>query len=144
MTIRLATCADVETLAEIEQLQPFSAGWKQAGLKSELENRASQIWVSVPAQKPVGFVALRAAGGMAEILNVAVHPNYCRQGIASNLLHFIWAELKALRVDEVTLEVNANNAPALALYRKAGFTPRGRRVKFYHNTDDALIMGKNL
>ena len=38
-----------------------------------------------------------------------------------------------------TLEVAAGNMAALALYRAAGFTTRGRRRGYYRDGGDALI-----
>ena len=89
-------------------------------------------------------VCLRAAAGQAEILNVAVHPSACRKGIGLALFSYVLNALKVQGVQDVTLEVNSKNFPAICLYEKVGFREVGRREKFYHQTDDALIMGKRL
>ena len=38
------------------------------------------------------------------------------------------------------LDVREGNQPALALYRKVGFTLDGRRRAYYANGEDALMM----
>ena len=144
MNIRRAEKTDVASLAQIETLQPFSAGWGTAGWTHELENKAAQVWCAEEEGSVIGFVSVRAAAGLAEILNVAIAPAFCRCGKGFLLLTHVLEALKAQGVAEVTLEVNQRNKAALALYRKAGLCERGRREKFYHQTDDALIMGKEL
>ena len=54
------------------------------------------------------------------IANVAVHPDYRRQGIARRLM-VAALEQVAQRGDAAVLQVEADNVPALALYRDLGF-----------------------
>jgi ribosomal-protein-alanine N-acetyltransferase len=42
------------------------------------------------------------------------------------------------------LEVAAGNVAALALYRAAGFAEVGRRVRYYADGSDALVMRRDL
>ena len=78
------------------------------------------------------------------IMNVAVHPEYRRQGVASRLLD----ELFELTVGDsrrgYTLEVRVSNVTAIALYERFGFEPSGVRRGYYtDNREDALIMWKD-
>ena len=43
-------------------------------------------------------------------------------------------------IKAVNLEVKASNSAALALYEKFGFVRCGLRKKYYHNTEDAVLM----
>lgn len=144
MNIRRAQKTDVIRLAQIEKLQPFSAQWGVEGWKSELENAFAQVWCAEEDGEVIGFVSVRAAAGLAEILNVALDPAFCRRGKGQMLLAHVLKDLKTHNVAEVTLEVNECNGTAVSFYTKAGLVVRGRREKFYHQTDDALIMGKEL
>ena len=47
-------------------------------------------------------------------------------------------------IKALTLEVNSNNIPAQKLYEKFNFKRVGLRKKYYNNTDDAIIMTKQL
>ena len=89
-------------------------------------------------------MALRSAGGFAEILNVAVAPAKTKQGIASSLLSHALACLKEQNVTQVSLEVAKDNQAAVALYQKAGLVILGERKDFYGPAKHAFIMGKNL
>ena len=42
----------------------------------------------------------------------------------------------------VVLEVRASNAPAQALYRRAGFVVDGRRPRYYPDGEDAVLMSR--
>ena len=76
-------------------------------------------------------------------MNVAVHPDFRRRGVAEALVNALVAELKAIGSHCLTLEVRASNVPAVSLYEKLGFTEIGRRKNYYRNPkEDALIMRK--
>jgi ribosomal-protein-alanine N-acetyltransferase len=77
------------------------------------------------------------------MMNVAVHPDHRRKGIAESLIHALVQKLKECESHCLTLEVRASNAPAIALYEKLGFTEAGRRRNYYRNPkEDALILRK--
>jgi ribosomal-protein-alanine N-acetyltransferase len=72
-------------------------------------------------------------------MNVAVHPERRRRGIATDLIERLFGE--AGEGARYTLEVRVSNAPAIEMYRHFGFRSAGRRRRYYHdNGEDALIM----
>lgn len=144
MNYRLAFPVDAAQLAQVEALQPFSAQWGEEGFCRELINPCAQIWCAEQDGQLVGFVSLRLAAGIAEILNVAVHPAYCRRGIGFALLSRAVSSVKANGGEEISLEVHIRNLAAISLYSKAGFSELGRREHFYKDGAAALIMGKTL
>lgn len=144
MKLRRALNADACALARAEQTQPRAAKWGQKGFASELVQAGSVVWCVCEEDEITGFLALRAAGDYAEILNVAVRPQYARKGAGFALLSHALGELKKQGVCRVSLEADADNGPALALYAKAGFKPLGRRKDFYGPARDALVMGVDL
>ena len=89
----------------------------------------------------VGYMGLQIFCGEGYVTNVAVLPEYRRQGIAQKLI------LKELEneMNFITLEVRKSNAPAINLYQKMGFENVGIRPRFYTAPDeDAVIMTKNI
>jgi ribosomal-protein-alanine N-acetyltransferase len=86
---------------------------------------------------PDGFVLSRTVLDEAEILTVAMGPE-ARGGRHSRplLLHH-FGELIRVGVRTVHLEVEENNTPALALYRRLGFAQVGRREGYYGGADGA-------
>lgn len=65
------------------------------------------------------------------ILTVDIAPSYRRKGIAQKLLHEIEAIFKEKGVKECRLEVREDNAAALNLYQKLGYTKVGKLEKYY-------------
>ncbi|MBR3632278.1 MAG: ribosomal protein S18-alanine N-acetyltransferase [Elusimicrobiaceae bacterium] len=141
MNIRLAVRTDAPALAVLEQRQPRAAGWGEHGFRTELEQPAARIWCAEDGQI-IGFVAVRLAAGQCEILNVAVDPQYTKQGIGYALLQRALADLQACGTEQVSLEAAQDNTAANALYAKAGFAMWGQRKDFYGQGKDAWIWGK--
>jgi ribosomal-protein-alanine N-acetyltransferase len=64
-------------------------------------------------------------------------------GIATAMLGLMEHEIKKAGVKKIFLEVSAENAPAIALYKKCGFIQNGRRPKYYDGID-AVLMKKEI
>ncbi len=142
--IIVARACHANALAEIEAQQPRAAGWKKEGFESELKQSCSQIYGACQNEQLIGFLALRSAGGFAEILNVAVLPHHTGQGVGFQLLEHALTRLKEQNVTQVSLEVAQDNQAAVALYRKAGLRILGERKDFYGPSQHAFIMGIDL
>ena len=78
-----------------------------------------------------GFVLVRDVAGEAEVLTIAVHPAWQGRGVGRLLMDAALRELYARRATALFLEVDEGNDPALALYRRLGFTEVGRREGYY-------------
>ena len=79
------------------------------------------------------------------ILNIAVAPQFRRQGYAKLLLSNILEMATKRGCCFSTLEVRASNSAAQGLYRQFGFLQAGIRLKYYKdNAEDALIFERSL
>ena len=142
MEIVKMTSDHVAQVAQLEQLC-FSAPWSENAVASELTNPLSCWLVAVDGEKVCGYVGSQAVLGEADMMNIAVCPDYRRQGVARSLVEQLIAELKNAGNYQLTLEVRISNAPAIALYEQMGFVEVGRRPKYYAKpTEDALILRK--
>jgi ribosomal-protein-alanine N-acetyltransferase len=92
----------------------------------------------------IGFILSRMAGGEAEILSVAIAARQRGRGFARPLLDLNLRRLAGLGARTVFLEVDENNKPARALYRRAGFADVGRRNSYYQSGAAALILRRDL
>jgi ribosomal-protein-alanine N-acetyltransferase len=99
-------------------------------------------------EAPDGFILMRAVADEAEILTLAVCPRARRRGLGGRLVGEGAVEAAARGAVRLFLEVAADNAPARALYARAGFAEAGRRPGYYARPDggrqDALLLALNL
>ncbi|MFY9971139.1 MAG: ribosomal protein S18-alanine N-acetyltransferase [Roseiarcus sp.] len=78
-----------------------------------------------------GFVLSRIAADEAEILTIAVEPALRGRGVGRALLSESLRQAANAGAKSMFLEVDVNNAPALALYARFGFVKVGERVGYY-------------
>lgn len=123
----------------------FSDPWSEKSVSGELHNPLSLWLVAMDAERVVGYIGSQTVMDCADIMNLAVDPEYRRMGIAATLLNSLCDMLREKGVLSVALEVRVSNAPAIALYEKFGFEPVGRRPNYYLNPkEDAWILRKEL
>lgn len=95
-----------------------------------------------------GFALGRCALDEAELLTIAVAPTHRRAGVGMGLLRRFERDALSRGAATAFLEVAAGNAPARALYARAGYGPTGRRAGYYRlpggRFDDALILSRRL
>lgn len=140
----IMTISDLETIKDILILN-FDDFWNISTFRNELLNPNSKYIVAKINNKIVGFAGIWKAVDDVHITNIVTAKNFRRQNIGSILLSNL-IELARIEKDitSITLEVNSNNIPAKKLYEKFGFKVVGLRKKYYNNTDDAIIMTKEL
>ncbi|SNR23198.1 GNAT family N-acetyltransferase [Paracoccus sediminis] len=90
--------------------------------------------------RPRGFLLGRAVADQAELLTLAVAPDARRQGIGRDLVDDFAATSRRRGALRAFLEVAADNIPAQALYRAAGWQHAGRRRRYYGADLDAVVM----
>lgn len=126
----------------------FDTGWSEDSFARLLAGPDSfGFWLMGAADIPSGFVLARIAAEESEILTIAVDPAWRKRGAGRCLLEAAMAEAASRGAAEMFLEVAENNGPALALYRRCGFAPVGRRRDYYRDPNgslDALILKRVL
>lgn len=125
-------------LAEIEKAC-FHAPWSEKMLREELGKGI--FLVAEQDGMTAGYVGCQTVLDEGYITNVAVLPDFRRQGIAKALIAALLERAQESGLAFVTLEVRESNAAARALYAGAGFVPVGTRKNFYTApTEDAVLM----
>ena len=134
--------AHVAAVAEIEKLC-FSDPWSENSVRYELTNPLSFWLVALEGDRVAGYVGSQTVLDEADMMNIAVHPDFRRRGVAQSLVKALVADLKERNVHCLTLEVRTSNDSAICLYQKLGFAQVGRRPNYYRNPkEDALILRK--
>ena len=144
MIIEKMNATHFPQIAELEKLC-FSDPWSEKSIETELSCRLSVWLVALEGEQVVGYVGSQTVIDESDMMNIAVHPDFRRRGIAEALVAELEAALRQRGSHALTLEVRDSNAPAIALYEKLGFAQVGLRKNYYRNPkEDARILRKEL
>ena len=138
---------NADHLEELEKLERlcFSRPWSRKMLAEELENQCAAFLVAQDGEtgQVIGYAGLLVVADEGYITNVAVFPEYRRQGVAAKLLAVFENFARGNHLAFLTLEVRPSNTAAIALYQGFGFREVGRRRNYYDlPKEDALILTK--
>jgi ribosomal protein S18 acetylase RimI-like enzyme len=129
--LRTAEERDLPEIAEIQYTAPESSQWQAQ------DYLAFDCRVAVLDNRIAGFLVSRSvADKEREILNIAIHPDFRRLHIATELLQ---AELSRWPGAHF-LEVRESNAAARRLYEGLGFQAVGERPAYYDNPSETGIV----
>ncbi|HSQ93879.1 MAG TPA: GNAT family N-acetyltransferase [Methanoregula sp.] len=92
-----------------------------------------------PAGYTIGAL-VQGAPREAWILRMGVRKDQRRNGIGSILLAGLLDLLRGMDVQSVRLTVSPENGPALALYRKCGFSQAGYHEAYFGDDEDRIMM----
>ncbi len=138
LTLRRLTYGDLPAVISIER-QSFSTPWSLAMFVLELSKPSGICLAAEDETGLIGYLVCSRYDEVWHLMNVAIHADRRRAGIATDLIERLFEE--AGPGARYTLEVRVSNGPAIAMYQRFGFKSAGRRRRYYHdNGEDALIM----
>jgi ribosomal-protein-alanine N-acetyltransferase len=134
---------NLDEVLAIETLS-FPYPWKRRQFEEELHfDHSYNLMATVDihgGKKVVGYICCWIVADEIHILNLASHPDFRRQGIATTLLNSLFNFVQDKNITLVTLEVRRFNTPAFQLYKKLGFAVKGIRKGYYPEGEDAVVM----
>lgn len=140
--IRKMRESDLDQVAAIAA-SVFVSPWSRQGFAEALPMDNACFLLAVENELVLGYCGLYMAADEGEIINVAVRPDFQRQGIADNLLQALIEEGNRNGVHRFFLEVRVSNEAAIHLYEKHGFCRQGIRKDFYKEIhEDAYVMNR--
>ena len=99
-------------------------------------------------QEQKGFCLARLSNGEAEIITMAIKPEFQQKGIGYSILIKTIQLIEKTSCKTIFLEVASDNVAGIRLYSKAGFNKCGIRKNYYQISNgkkaDAIIMKKTL
>lgn len=127
----------------------FADSWSEASFAALLMTPGTFALLAMEAkERPVGFIACRAAAEECEVLSFGVLEEARRQGAGQALLFAAEAAAREMGARAMFLEVAADNFAARALYKRFSYAEIGRRRDYYTLKDrskvDALVLRHNL
>jgi ribosomal-protein-alanine N-acetyltransferase len=147
ISYRAAIQLDLPVLVSMERVLFADSPWSMGQFKEEFKGvpNSRYFMVATNAQDQiVGYagVLVVAPGVEADVLTVAVLPEYARQGIATHFMNELekWSQGKEALA--MMLEVGVENTSAIALYEKLGYQTITTRKNYYGQGLDAFVMRK--
>jgi ribosomal-protein-alanine N-acetyltransferase len=132
-TIRSGGAADLDAIGAIQGASPEAARWD---VRDYLQY---DLRVAICGKQIAGFLVCRTVDtAECEILNLAVSPDFRRQGMGRALVK----SLLATFAGTVFLEVRASNQAAIDLYKSLNFQVVSRRPEYYTSPPEAAIVMK--
>ncbi len=145
VVLRCMELADVPEVARIEEVC-FSSPWSARSFASCLADREVVLSLVATVDGAVaGYTVNWVVPPEVYIGNLAVAPEFRRQGIGRLLLTTILANGRGHGCTVAHLEVRVSNQAAITLYESMGFWRVGIRRGFYEdNGEDALLMSLSI
>ena len=142
---RLTRVEDLDDVVALEAAS-FTNPWTREMLARELSHSdVARVYVlRGPDQRMLAFCACWVVFDELHINTLAVTADRRREGLATRLLGFVFADAAAAGARRATLEVRRSNEPALRLYERLGFTVKAVRTAYYSQPDeDGLILWRD-
>lgn len=114
--------------------------WSLQSYQGEVHNPVSRYLVIEDEGKIIGFLGMWLVVSEAQIMNVAIHPDYQGHQLGTVLMKVAMGLAAKEGCDEMTLEVKTTNTKALKLYEKLGFEVLEIRKYYYKDNSDAILM----
>ncbi len=142
ISLTLLQKSDIDEILQLEHRCFPEDPWSRMSFENELENPLSVFFVARDEEsgRMMGYAGIWLMYDVADITNIAVHPEYRREGIGRKLLNLLVQIAKEKNMTAITLEVRAGNLAAQKLYQSAGFIHCGTRKRYYQGKEDAMIM----
>ena len=136
---------DLTAIEEIER-ESYPTPWSRSMFASELAKPSSICLGAIDTEREqlVGYLIISRYVDAWHVMNIAVAPEYRRQGVAMRLMERLFEVTSGDARRGYTLEVRVSNEAAITLYERLGFRARGIRRGYYtDNREDALIMWRD-
>lgn len=165
-SIRPMEPGDIPAVVAIDRLS-FPTPWSASSYAYELKHRNSSFfyvllepdsnggsspergwrrWLhSATGLRPqksrvIGYVGIRLRDSGTHISTIAVHPDWCGNGLGELLLLTVIEQSAKMESSIVTLEVRPSNKTAQSLYQKYGFRFTGVHEGYYRDGENAWLM----
>ena len=147
ISYRAAIQLDLPVLVSMERVLFADSPWTTGQFKEAFQGVPTirHFLVATNAEDQIiGYAAVLvvAPGVEADVLTVAVLPEYARKGIATHFMGELEKWSKEKQALAMMLEVGTENTSAIALYEKLGYQNIATRKNYYGQGQDAFVMRK--
>jgi ribosomal-protein-alanine N-acetyltransferase len=146
VTIRPARPTDLDALAGLEARVFSGDRLSRTAMRRHMASGTALMLVADLSGGAAGYalVFFRKGSATARLYSIAVDPQIAPPGTGRALLSGVEKGAAQRGVAAMRLEVRADNARAIELYERTGYTLRGRRAGYYEDGADALLYRREL
>jgi ribosomal-protein-alanine N-acetyltransferase len=131
---------DMPSVLAIEQ-ECFEFPWYEEDFIRCLRQRNCIGMVAEASERVVGFMIYELHKNRLHVLNFAVHDQFRRRGVGSQMAKKLITKLSHDRRSRLMLEVRETNLPAQLFFRALGFRAVSVLRSYYEDTpEDAYVM----
>ena len=130
------------TVMDLEQKLFPEDAWSSTSMASELAANHT-YYLGIFAPELIGYAGLSTAAGSfsSDIQTIGIASEQRGKGLGRELMQRLIAKARELGSEQIMLEVRADNAVAIALYKDLGFEQIDVRKRYYQPDDvDAIVM----
>ena len=138
--IRMCESGNIPEVLSILARSPEAAQWSEQAIANALAASPDYHLVGIVGGQVAGFISGRRIAVEGEILNLAVKPEFRRQGIGHALVSVILGRFHRDGIRQVFLEVRESNDAAISFYQRLGFHRIGRREAYYSDPPAAALV----
>ncbi len=136
--LREARVDDAEAIVEVEAVA-YSMSWltPEVVRRSVDQGPLLRVLEDTSTRRAVGFLRLRTENpGEGYISDIALNPEYQRRGLGEAMMRWALAHFREDGLRSAALTVSTDNGPAIALYRKLGFTAGEAGLDYHRPIDE--------
>lgn len=124
--------------------QSFQEPWSKDGFRDILSNPSFRNLGIFSDRVLAGYIFFYLVMDELHVMNVAIDPSYRQKGLGAKLMEKVHEMGRGFGAKLAYLEVRETNDAAQKLYASLGYQRQGRRINYYANQEDALLMFKDL
>lgn len=144
--IREARASDLDALMALEDAAFASDRLSRRAMRHAVHSPTQIVLVLIIGEDlaAAAIAGLRAGSAMARISSIAVSRTFAGEGLGHQLLEASEQRLRRHGIKTVRLEVRDDNAAAIRLYERSGYTQFGHYDDYYEDGASALRFQKSL
>ena len=136
---------EIDRIEEIMAFDKFcfpTDFWKEEDWRDLLEDPRAIYYALTDEDKIVGDIFIynwKGENDYIKIMNLAVHPDYRKQGIAHKLLNHVTEEMKKLDMFRFLGETRESNKAMQKVFEDCGYVLNKVEENYYHNPDESAF-----
>lgn len=140
VTIKELNVENMKSIINFDKLCFPKDYWKEEDWKDLLEDEKAIYYALLDGDKIVGDIFIynwKGEKDYIKIMNIAVHPDYRKQGLAYKLLNHVTEEMKKLGMKRFCGETRASNKRMQKVFEDCGYKINVIEDDYYDNPNES-------